>query len=92
MQLDLYKIDFEAEREARQNLAGEKEALVQQIRLLKINGTDEEVGEIGAPSLQTEQDYTVVGSYCCPKCNFKYPTVESLNNHLDVCLTQHMFP
>lgn len=88
-------MDFEAEREARQNLAGEKEALVQEIRSLKTR-LAEASGSSGASaapsSVSTEQEYTVVGAYSCPKCNFQYATMETLNNHLDVCLTQHMYP
>ena len=39
-----------------------------------------------------EQASTEPTVYECPKCNFKYSSVDLLNNHLDVCLNEHMFP
>ncbi len=68
---------------------------MQEVRLLKRRMDEAGMGNASAAaasSLPTEQEYTVVGTYECPKCNFTYPTMDSLNHHLDVCLTQHMFP
>lgn len=90
-QMELFRSDFEAEREARQTLAGEKDTLQQEIRLLKrqLEGTVENsfVSVSGHPS-----DDVVVTSFECPKCNLAFQSNDALNNHLDVCLTQHMFP
>lgn len=89
--MELFRSDFEAEREARQTLAGEKDTLQQEIRLLKrqLEGTVENsfVSVSGHPS-----DDVVVTSFECPKCNLAFQSNDALNNHLDVCLTQHMFP
>ncbi|XP_057370035.1 NF-kappa-B essential modulator-like [Daphnia carinata] len=90
-QMELFRSDFEAEREARQTLAGEKDTLEQEIRLLKrqLEGTVENsfVSVSGDPS-----DDVVMTSFECPKCNLAFQSNDALNNHLDVCLTQHMFP
>jgi len=101
-QIELYKTDFEAERDARQNLAGEKDTMAQEIRLLKRKLAD--AGHVAAapaasvaaapvrePASPHKQENNVE-SYDCPKCSFNYSSVDSLNNHLDVCLNQHMFP
>ncbi len=93
--MDLYQIDFQAEREARQNLAGEKETLAQEVRQLKRRLEETSLNSSASasmPSPQIEQEYSLVGNYECPKCSFKYHTMDTLNKHLDVCLTQHMFP
>lgn len=96
MKVELYQADFEAEREARQQLAGEKETLTQEIRVLKrqleetsCNGGASTSSATARPA---EEELATVSAFVCPKCSFKYPTNEALNNHLDVCLTQHMFP
>ena len=95
LQIELYKTDFEAERDARQNLAGEKETLAQELRLLKRKLIATDQAAIATPvaaaaaSLVEQED---VNSYSCPKCNFNFSSMDSLNNHLDVCLNQQMFP
>lgn len=93
LQLELYESDFEAEREARQSLAGEKDALAQELRILK---RKIEVLQLNLPSsLMNAHDADASQnpqSYECPKCSFKYSTFDSLNNHLDECLNQQMFP
>jgi len=94
-QIELYKTDFEAERDARQNLAGEKDAMAQEIRLLKRKLLETSQVAVSTPVAATAtlaEPENDANSYICPKCNFNYSSVDSLNNHLDVCLNQHMFP
>ena len=97
LQLDLYQSDFEAEREARQNLAGEKDAVCQELRILK-RQIESTIGPISVSAaiktkcVPNEEQSAEPTVYECPKCNFKYSSVELLNNHLDVCLNEHMFP
>nr|CAH0100657.1 unnamed protein product [Daphnia galeata] len=92
-QMELFRTDFEAEREARQSLAGEKDAMEQEIRLLKrqLEGASVENSFVSVSTRPPEDDI-VVTSYECPKCNLAFHSNDALNNHLDVCLTQHMFP
>ena len=108
--MDLFRADFEAEREQRQTLAGEKDELEREVRLLKRQLDDRSmessyisVSSSGQrrSSSQPAADPVVnptitspsqVESYDCPKCNFKFQSNEALNNHLDICLNQHMFP
>ncbi len=93
--MELFRTDFEAEREARQSLAGDKDALEQELRLLKrqLEGTvaSSYVSVSTRPS-SSQEDNTILATYECPKCNFQFASNDALNNHLDVCLTQHMFP
>jgi hypothetical protein len=99
LQLELYQSDFEAERNARQNLAGEKDSLSQELRLLK-RQLEHTIGaaSFSSASVRTTaegvpgQQISETNVYECPKCNFKYSSVDLLNNHLDVCLNEHMFP
>jgi hypothetical protein len=93
MQMELFRTDFEAEREARQSLAGDKDAMEQEIRLLKrqLEGASVENSFVSVSTRPPEDDI-VVTSYECPKCNLAFHSNDALNNHLDVCLTQHMFP
>lgn len=90
--MELFRNDFEAEREARQNLAGQKDAMEQEIRLLKrqLDGRGVESSYVSVSSGNV-QDMDVA-AYQCPKCGFKYQSNEALNNHLDVCLNQQMYP
>ena len=88
-QIELYKNDFEAERDARQNLAGEKETMAQEIRLLR---RKLETRPLAAPAAANVLDEENENTYECPKCSFAYSSMDSLNNHLDVCLNQQMFP
>lgn len=89
--MELFRTDFEAEREARQTLAGQKDAMEQELRSLKrqLEGAVENsYVTVPAEPLQTLE----VETYECPKCSFKYQSNEALNNHLDVCLNQQMYP
>lgn len=89
--MEQFRNDFEAEREARQNLAGQKDAMEQEIRLLKRQL--EGAVESSYVSVSTTNAQEVeVATYMCPKCSFKYQSNEALNNHLDVCLNQPMYP
>ena len=95
MQLDLYQSDFEAERDARQKMAGEKDAVCQELRLLK-RQLEHTIGAASSASVRTKVESvptaTEANMYECMKCNFNYSSLELLNNHLDVCLNEHMFP
>lgn len=90
--MEQFRNDFEAEREARQNLAGQKDVMEQEIRLLKrrLDATSIESSFV-AVSTPNAQDVEVP-TYVCPNCSFKYQSNEALNNHLDVCLNQQMYP
>ncbi|XP_046446228.1 NF-kappa-B essential modulator-like isoform X1 [Daphnia pulex] len=91
-QMELFRTDFEAEREARQSLAGDKDAMEQEIRLLKRQLEGAVENSFVSVSTRPSEDDVVVTSYECPKCNFAFQSNDALNNHLDVCLTQQMFP
>ncbi len=90
--MELFRTDFEAEREARQSLAGDKDALEQENRLLKRQLEGAVENSYVSVSTRPSEDDVVVTSYECPKCNFAFQSNDALNNHLDVCLTQQMFP
>lgn len=94
--MELFQTDFEAERDARQNLAGEKDAMEQEIRLLKrqMNAKAPESSYIAVVTRSPQEPVASAETptYQCPKCNFKFQTNEALNNHLDICLNQHMYP
>lgn len=93
--MELFRTDFEAEREARQSLAGEKDALEQELRLLKRQleeSVESSYVSVSARPTGLPEDTNALAKYECPKCNFSFTNNDALNNHLDVCLTQHMFP
>ena len=90
--MELFRTDFEAEREARQSLAGDKDAMEQEIRLLKRQHEGRVENSYVSVSTRSSEDDVVVTSYECPKCSLSFQSNDALNNHLDVCLTQHMFP
>jgi len=92
-QVELYQADFEAERLARQNLAGEKEILAQKVRsLMRQLEAQSQVYDGTANVTAITAQHEVVTNMECPKCKFNFTTMDSLNNHLDVCLAQTMFP
>ena len=88
--MELFRSDFEAERDARQSLAGEKDSLQQEIRLLKRQLEGGVESTYVAPTNNSEDVGTA--TYECPKCSLKFLNNEALNNHLDVCLNEAMFP
>ncbi len=95
--MELYQTDFEAERAARQNLAGEKDVLAQQVRLLKrqmenLQSSRPSSAASGPVSTSASVPEATLTQLECPKCRFAFTTMDSLNNHLDICLSQHMFP
>lgn len=89
--MELFRSDFEAEREARQTLAGQKDAMEQEIRRLK-RQLEDTVENAFVPVSAQSSDDIVVTSFECPKCSLAFQSNDALNNHLDVCLTQQMFP
>jgi len=80
-------------------MAGEKDAVCQELRLLK-RQLEHTIGAASSASVRTKVESvprqqptaTEANVYECMKCNFNYSSLELLNNHLDVCLNEHMFP
>ena len=95
--MELYQTDFEAERSARQNLAGEKDILAQQVRVLKrqmenLQSSRPSSAASGTGPISASVPEATLTQLECPKCRFSFTTMDSLNNHLDICLSQQMFP
>uniref|UniRef100_A0A6M2DHJ9 Putative polyubiquitin binding domain of nemo n=1 Tax=Xenopsylla cheopis TaxID=163159 RepID=A0A6M2DHJ9_XENCH len=101
-QLDVYKEDFEAERKARSELAGEKENILVDLRRLQQrneellqrlkNIADVNRSSNSTPSAPPNESTSETTStqfqlvYPCPLCQFAFYTIRALENHVERCI------
>ncbi|XP_055701445.1 NF-kappa-B essential modulator isoform X2 [Phlebotomus papatasi] len=89
MQAELFERDFEAERAARTVLAGEKEQLLADLRLLQ-NRHEQLIGEMesmrnprsGYPHPESQRSR----QFRCPVCSRLFLDLSTLNSHVNDCL------
>ncbi|XP_055690690.1 NF-kappa-B essential modulator [Lutzomyia longipalpis] len=89
MQAEIFERDFEAERAARTVLAGEKEQLLADLRLLQ-NRHEQLIGEMegmrnprsGYPHPESQR----TRQFRCPVCSRLFLDLSTLNSHVNGCL------
>lgn len=112
-QADIYKADFQAERQAREKLAEKKEALQEQLDQLqrdfsklkascqesaRIEDLRKRYGEVPQPALpasvycsfhmsnQRRSPPEEPRDFCCPKCQYQAPDMDTLQIHVMECI------
>ncbi|KAG4066977.1 hypothetical protein HA402_007725 [Bradysia odoriphaga] len=101
-QLDVYKSDFEMERQSRQDIANEREELLSDLKLLQrrnqqlieeaqsrtrlSNGASTSSTASAPPQASAMENRKPVGNFICPVCNNASPSLMALQNHVQSCL------
>ncbi|XP_037046614.1 NF-kappa-B essential modulator isoform X2 [Bradysia coprophila] len=100
-QLDVYKSDFEMERQSRQDIANEREELLSDLKLLQrrnqqlieeaqsrlSNGASTSSSTASAPpQASAMENRKPVGKFICPVCNNSSSSLMALQNHVQSCL------
>ncbi|TRZ09878.1 hypothetical protein HGM15179_017228 [Zosterops borbonicus] len=93
-QADIYRADFEAERAAREELHGQREALQEELNQLRLR-----LGPDGPPNSKTSPKPQPPPGFgglppppeegpdlCCPKCQYKAPDMDTLQIHVMDCI------
>ncbi|XP_016160402.1 PREDICTED: uncharacterized protein LOC101821038 [Ficedula albicollis] len=95
-QADIYRADFEAERAAREQLHGQREALQEELNQLRLRlgGDGARYGTTPPNSLSSPKPPGGVllpppeegPDLCCPKCQYKAPDMDTLQIHVMDCI------
>uniref|UniRef100_A0A803WB41 CCHC NOA-type domain-containing protein n=1 Tax=Ficedula albicollis TaxID=59894 RepID=A0A803WB41_FICAL len=86
---DIYRADFEAERAAREQLHGQREALQEELNQLRLRlgGDGARYGTPCPPRFGVLLPPPEEGpDLCCPKCQYKAPDMDTLQIHVMDCI------
>ncbi|NXB05991.1 NEMO protein, partial [Cnemophilus loriae] len=87
-QADIYKADFEAERAAREQLHGQREALQEELNQLRLRLGGDGARRCGTGTQSRPRPRPQRGGpdLCCPKCQYKAPDMDTLQIHVMDCI------
>uniref|UniRef100_A0A8C3N6V4 Uncharacterized protein n=1 Tax=Geospiza parvula TaxID=87175 RepID=A0A8C3N6V4_GEOPR len=93
-QADIYRSDFEAERAAREQLHGQREALQEELNQLRLARLEELRNRHSEPVPLPHPPAGFGGllppeegpDLCCPKCQYKAPDMDTLQIHVMDCI------